>query len=225
MIFAVESALDELARRSSAIDPFELRRRNVVVPGDEFVDSQRRERRRPRRSAATASTSASTWRRHALRRGNGRAPPAGRQWRVGEGMAVAMIATIPPRGHFADASVHRRRRRRTYTVGSAPRSSATAPPPCTPSSSPPSWAPPPTGSPCANPTPTSPGYDTGAFGRRARWWRARRCSCCRNLRGSSWSGPPPRRRCAEPARCALTPDGGRSRRAASSDSPSWCPSD
>ena len=38
MIFAVESALDELARQLG-IDPFELRRRNVVVPGDPFVDS------------------------------------------------------------------------------------------------------------------------------------------------------------------------------------------
>ena len=41
MIFAVESALDELARRLG-IDPFDLRRRNVVVPGDEFVDAHRR---------------------------------------------------------------------------------------------------------------------------------------------------------------------------------------
>ena len=41
----------------------------------------------------------------ALATGNGVAPPDGPQWRVGEGMAVAMIATIPPRGHFADASV------------------------------------------------------------------------------------------------------------------------
>ena len=38
MIFAVESALDELARQLG-IDPFEFRRRNVVVPGDPFVDS------------------------------------------------------------------------------------------------------------------------------------------------------------------------------------------
>src|SRR5690606_2684017 len=28
-------------------------------------------------------------------------------WRVGEGMAAAMIATIPPRGHHADATVTR----------------------------------------------------------------------------------------------------------------------
>ena len=38
VIFAVESALDELAERLG-IDPFDLRRRNVVVPGDAFTDA------------------------------------------------------------------------------------------------------------------------------------------------------------------------------------------
>ncbi len=37
LTFAIESALDELAHRIG-MDPFEFRRRNVVVPGDEFVD-------------------------------------------------------------------------------------------------------------------------------------------------------------------------------------------
>ena len=36
VIFGVESAMDELARELG-IDPFELRRRNVVVPGDRFA--------------------------------------------------------------------------------------------------------------------------------------------------------------------------------------------
>ena len=34
-----------------------------------------------------------------------RPAPDGPGWHVGEGVAAAMIATIPPRGHFADASV------------------------------------------------------------------------------------------------------------------------
>jgi putative selenate reductase molybdopterin-binding subunit len=37
----------------------------------------------------------------ALRRGNGVEPPAEGDWRVGEGMAAAMIATMAPRGHVA----------------------------------------------------------------------------------------------------------------------------
>ncbi|OMQ14303.1 hypothetical protein A7K94_0217585 [Modestobacter sp. VKM Ac-2676] len=36
VVFAIESALDELARQVG-ISPFDLRRRNVVVPGDPFV--------------------------------------------------------------------------------------------------------------------------------------------------------------------------------------------
>ena len=38
VIFAVESAMDELARRLD-IDPYEIRRRNVVVPGDPMVST------------------------------------------------------------------------------------------------------------------------------------------------------------------------------------------
>ncbi|AOW93558.1 aldehyde oxidase [Rhodococcus sp. WMMA185] len=101
VIFAVESALDQLAARLD-IDPFELRRRNVIVPGDDFV-------------AAKVENGDLTFGSYgldqcldlaetALRRGNGIRPPDGPQWRVGEGMAAAMIATIPPGGHFADVS-------------------------------------------------------------------------------------------------------------------------
>jgi len=41
----------------------------------------------------------------ALARGNGVLPPPGDSWRVGTGMGVAMIATLPPRGHFADVTL------------------------------------------------------------------------------------------------------------------------
>ncbi|KAA0075510.1 aldehyde oxidase [Mycolicibacterium sp. P9-64] len=102
IIFAVESALDELAELLG-IDPFDLRRQNVVVPGDAFTDSH----------VADDDLTFGSYgldqcldlAQRALATGNGVAPPSGPQWRVGEGMAVAMIATIPPRGHFADASI------------------------------------------------------------------------------------------------------------------------
>ncbi|MET0456788.1 MAG: molybdopterin cofactor-binding domain-containing protein [Mycobacterium sp.] len=102
VIFAVESAMDELALRLG-IDAFELRRRNVVVPGDPFVDSH----------VADDDLSYGSYgldqcldlAQSALASGDGATAPDGPQWRVGEGMAIAMIATIPPRGHFADASV------------------------------------------------------------------------------------------------------------------------
>jgi putative selenate reductase molybdopterin-binding subunit len=102
VIFAVESALDELAQRLD-VDPFELRRRNVVVPGDPFVDSH----------VADDDLTFGSYgldqcldlAQEALATGDGVAPPEGAQWRIGEGMGIAMIATIPPRGHFADASI------------------------------------------------------------------------------------------------------------------------
>jgi CO/xanthine dehydrogenase Mo-binding subunit len=100
MIFAVESALDELAHQLG-IDPFDLRRRNVVVPGDEFIDH----------SAGHGDLAFGSYgldqcldlTQRALSDGNGASAPDG--WAVGNGMAAAMIATIPPRGHFAEASV------------------------------------------------------------------------------------------------------------------------
>ena len=102
VIFAVESALDELAAHLD-LDPFELRRRNVIVPGDAFVDSHVAEDDLTFGSYGLDQCLDLT--EAALARGNGTEPPEGPQWRVGEGMAVAMIATIPPRGHYSDASV------------------------------------------------------------------------------------------------------------------------
>lgn len=102
MIFAVESAIDELAAELG-IDPFEMRRRNVVVPGDDFVDSHI-----SRDDLAFGSYGLDQCLdlvQAALDSGAGADAPAGPQWRVGVGMAASMIATIPPRGHFADARV------------------------------------------------------------------------------------------------------------------------
>ncbi|GAA3341101.1 molybdopterin-dependent oxidoreductase [Amorphoplanes nipponensis] len=100
--FAVESVLDELARRLD-LDPVLLRERNIVRPGeplaapgdhaddltigsyglDQCLDAVRTAAARPA--------------------GPDEAAPAG--WLTGEGMALAMIAAGPPGGHFADAAV------------------------------------------------------------------------------------------------------------------------
>ncbi|UGT58093.1 molybdopterin cofactor-binding domain-containing protein [Nocardia asteroides] len=100
VIFGVESAVDELARRLG-IDPFEFRRRNVVVPGDRFTGAEVDESDLTFGSYGLDQCLDTAQR--ALRRGNGGTAP-GPDWRVGEGMAVAMIATVPPRGHHADAT-------------------------------------------------------------------------------------------------------------------------
>ena len=104
VIFAVESAMDQLAERLG-IDPFELRRRNVVVPGDPFTDAHVADDDLTYGSYGLDQCLDLV--QNALATDGGTAAPDGAQWRVGEGMAVAMIATIPPRGHFADASISR----------------------------------------------------------------------------------------------------------------------
>lgn len=100
LIFAVESALDELAARLG-VDPFELRRRNVVVPGDRFVDAHVVDD--DLMFGSYGLDQCLDLAQTALAAGNGVAAPEG--WSVGEGMAIAMIATIPPRGHHTDVSV------------------------------------------------------------------------------------------------------------------------
>ncbi|MDP4022802.1 molybdopterin-dependent oxidoreductase [Methylobacterium sp. NEAU 140] len=100
-IFAVESALDELGRRLG-IDPFAMRRLNAVRPGDAMVSTSLEphdvtfgsyglDQCLDRAEAALAEP--------------GAAPPPG--WRVGQGMAAAMIDTVPPRGHHAHARIAR----------------------------------------------------------------------------------------------------------------------
>lgn len=102
VIFAVESAMDELARELG-MDPFELRRRNVVVPGDPLVAAH------PEGADLTYGSygldQCLDLVERALGRSGGLPAPAGDHWRIGEGMALAMIATNPPNGHIAEASI------------------------------------------------------------------------------------------------------------------------
>ncbi|WP_432519500.1 molybdopterin-dependent oxidoreductase [Kineococcus sp. SYSU DK006] len=105
VVFAIESALDDLARELG-MDPFELRRRNVVVPGDPFVvtslPQDGSEGDDGLRYGSYGLDQCLDLVQEALGRG-GEPAPTGPSWRVGTGMALSMIATTPPRGHFADA--------------------------------------------------------------------------------------------------------------------------
>ncbi len=101
VIFAIESAMDELARKLG-MSPFELRRRNAVVPGDAMVVVNPDEESDLLLSSygldqcldlVEAALAPSV------------PEPVEGPWRHGTGMALAMIATIPPRGHFADTAV------------------------------------------------------------------------------------------------------------------------
>ena len=99
VIYAIESALDELARELD-IDPFELRRRNVIVPGDNFVVTDA-EAQSDLSMASYGLDQCLDLAEAAL--DHSLTGPVG--WPVGTGMALAMIATIAPRGHFATATV------------------------------------------------------------------------------------------------------------------------
>lgn len=103
VILGVESAMDELALTLD-IDPFELRRINAVRYGDPLLTVE------PEPEADLVYGSYGLDQcldlaQAALRRGNGVTPPVGDHWRVGEGMAAAMIATMAPRGHIAKTTV------------------------------------------------------------------------------------------------------------------------
>jgi CO/xanthine dehydrogenase Mo-binding subunit/aerobic-type carbon monoxide dehydrogenase small subunit (CoxS/CutS family) len=102
VIFAIESAMDELAR-TLRIDPFELRRRNVVVPGDPLLTIETEEDETIAYRGEHGAGQCLDLVEAALGSGRGELPPDG--WLVGTGMALSMIATVPPRGHFADATI------------------------------------------------------------------------------------------------------------------------
>ncbi|KAA9106397.1 molybdopterin-dependent oxidoreductase [Microbacterium rhizomatis] len=97
VILGVESAMDMLAEELG-IDPFELRRINAVREGDRLHDEDDKyEEDLVWGSYGLDQCLDLT--ESALRRGNGAEAPSG--WAIGEGMAVAMIATMAPRGHIA----------------------------------------------------------------------------------------------------------------------------
>ena len=102
VIYGIECALDELAV-TLGMNPFELRRLNSVRPGDPIVVTH--EEGDDIGFASYGLDQCLDLAQAALARGNGVTAPAGPEWRVGEGMASSMIATIPPRGHYSEASI------------------------------------------------------------------------------------------------------------------------
>jgi CO/xanthine dehydrogenase Mo-binding subunit/aerobic-type carbon monoxide dehydrogenase small subunit (CoxS/CutS family) len=102
-VFAVESAMDELARRLR-MDPAEFRRRNLLRAGD-MPDNASGEPA----DVTTASLGVLECLEEvekALASGRGATAPAG--WLSGTGIAVALLDTIPPGGHPGRAIVGER---------------------------------------------------------------------------------------------------------------------
>ncbi len=100
--FAVESATDELAR-ALRMDPIEFRRHNVIRAGEAMVSPDTLDADVDYRSNGLDQCFDLV--RDALRRERDTDRPAPRGWRTGEGVALTMIHTVPPKGHLADSRV------------------------------------------------------------------------------------------------------------------------
>jgi CO/xanthine dehydrogenase Mo-binding subunit/aerobic-type carbon monoxide dehydrogenase small subunit (CoxS/CutS family) len=100
--FAVESAIDDLAR-GLGLDPFAIRRRNMIRPTD-WIESIWSE---------TSDVSFGSYGldqcldlvEHALASGRGAPRPAGPDWAEGTGMAMAMLECGPPTEHRSGAEM------------------------------------------------------------------------------------------------------------------------
>jgi putative selenate reductase molybdopterin-binding subunit len=102
-VFAVESAIDELARRCE-LDPADFRRRNLIRAGD-APDNASGEPARVFTGSLGVDECLDLVEK-ALASGRGEAVPAG--WLTGTGLAVALLDTIPPGGHPGRAMVAER---------------------------------------------------------------------------------------------------------------------
>ncbi|MFJ2873932.1 molybdopterin-dependent oxidoreductase [Streptomyces sp. NPDC087298] len=98
VMFAVESALDELARELG-MDPLEFKAKNIIGPGEAMITPSGEEEDLHIASYGLDQCLAIV--RRARTEPVGEPVPEG--WLVGEGAALAMIATGPPGGHIADA--------------------------------------------------------------------------------------------------------------------------
>ncbi len=99
-IFAVESAMDELAR-SLNMDPIEFRHVNVIRPGDPMMSLS--EEPHDLDYGSYGLDQCLDLVRDSLARGDAQACPEGGEWLVGKGTALAMIACTPPTEHRSEA--------------------------------------------------------------------------------------------------------------------------
>ena len=102
MIFAIESTVDELARRIGW-DPLAFRAQNLIGPDDPIIAAHEE----PDLVIGSYGLDEGVaLARDALARDResdrGSLAPG---WRIGEGSAVAMIATVPPRGHHSHVAI------------------------------------------------------------------------------------------------------------------------
>ncbi|WP_213774293.1 molybdopterin-dependent oxidoreductase [Bradyrhizobium sp. dw_78] len=101
-IFAVEAAIDELAKQLG-LSPFEIRRRNIVKPGDPMLSPPESEYHDVFYGSYGLDQCLDLVER-AMQDG-GPKTELSAEWLVGDGIALTMIDTVPPAGHIADARI------------------------------------------------------------------------------------------------------------------------
>ena len=101
--FAIECAMDEMARLLD-IDPVEMRRKNIVRPGDNIESIWKEPSDASFGSYGILECLDIVERELAM--GNGVHKPEGEHWAEGTGMALAMLECGPPTEHRSGAEMH-----------------------------------------------------------------------------------------------------------------------
>jgi putative selenate reductase molybdopterin-binding subunit len=101
-LIATESAIDELAKQLG-ISPFEMRRRNIVKPGDSMLSPPESEFHDVMYGSYGLDQCLDLVER-AMKADTPR-PELSDEWLVGDGIALTMIDTVPPAGHIADCYI------------------------------------------------------------------------------------------------------------------------
>jgi putative selenate reductase molybdopterin-binding subunit len=101
-LLAVESAIDELAKQLG-ISPFEMRRRNIVKPGDPMLSPPESEYHDVFYGSYGLDQCLDLVER--AMKADAPKPNLSADWLLGDGIALTMIDTVPPAGHFADCSI------------------------------------------------------------------------------------------------------------------------
>jgi putative selenate reductase molybdopterin-binding subunit len=101
-LIAVEAAIDELARQLG-INPFDMRRRNVVKPGDPMLSPPESEYHDVMYGSYGLDQCLDLVERAMA--ADGSKAELSEDWLIGDGVALTMIDTVPPAGHIADCRI------------------------------------------------------------------------------------------------------------------------
>jgi len=115
-LIAIEAAIDELAMQLG-ISPYEMRRRNIVREGDPMLSPPPSEFHDVLYGSYGLDQCLDLVER--AMQADGPQPELSPDWLIGDGIALTMIDSAPPAGHFADATIALSEDGFDLTVGTA----------------------------------------------------------------------------------------------------------